>query len=128
MVFVVRRLQELGRASNVPINMCFIDLQKAYDSVDRTLLWEVLARFGVPSRMITIIRMFHDGMRARVQLNSGELSAWFHVCQGLRKGCASSLLLSNILRSSRGRRNCPAICSGLSHRRKRGLSGRCTKR
>ena len=57
MMFVVRRLQELGRASNVPINMCFIDLQKAYDSVDRTLLWEVLARFGVPSRMITIIRI-----------------------------------------------------------------------
>ena len=26
MMFVVRRLQELGRASNVPINTCFIDL------------------------------------------------------------------------------------------------------
>ncbi|CAM9787503.1 unnamed protein product, partial [Sphacelaria rigidula] len=57
MMFVVRQLQELGRASNIPINMCFIDLQKAYDSVDRTLLWEVLARFGVPSRMITLFRM-----------------------------------------------------------------------
>ncbi|CAN0066575.1 unnamed protein product, partial [Sphacelaria rigidula] len=94
MMFVVR--QELGRTSNIPINMCFIDLQKAYDSVDRTLLWEVLARFGVPSRMIAIIRMFHDGMRARVQLNSGELSAWFDVCQGLRQGCVSSPLLFNI--------------------------------
>ncbi|CAM9725966.1 unnamed protein product, partial [Sphacelaria rigidula] len=72
MMFVVRRLQELGRASSIPINMCFIDLQKAYDSVDRTLLWEVLARFGVPSRMITIIRTFHDGMRARVQLDSAN--------------------------------------------------------
>ena len=81
-------------SSNVPINMCFIDLQKAYDSVDRTLLWEVVARFGVPSRMITIIRMFHVSMRARVQLNSGEL--WFDVCQGLRQGCVSSPLLFNI--------------------------------
>ena len=45
MMFVFRCLQELGRASNVPINMRFFDLQKAYDSVDRTLLWEVLARF-----------------------------------------------------------------------------------
>ncbi|CAN0075652.1 unnamed protein product [Sphacelaria rigidula] len=26
MMFVVRRLQELGRASNIPINMCLIDL------------------------------------------------------------------------------------------------------
>ncbi|CAM9464035.1 unnamed protein product, partial [Sphacelaria rigidula] len=57
MMFVVRRLQELGRASNIPINMCFIDLQEAYDSVDRTLLWEVPSRFGVPLRMVTIIRV-----------------------------------------------------------------------
>ena len=29
-------------------HVCFIDLTKAYDSVDQTLLWTVLARFGVP--------------------------------------------------------------------------------
>ena len=48
MMFAVRRLQELGRKARVPLFLCFIDLQKAYDSVDRTLLWQVLARFGVP--------------------------------------------------------------------------------
>ena len=50
-LFVVRRLQELGRPRRIPLYMCFIDLQKAYDSVDRELLlWVVLARFGVPQR------------------------------------------------------------------------------
>ena len=39
MVFAVRRLQELGRKARVPLFLCFIDLQKAYDSVDRTLPW-----------------------------------------------------------------------------------------
>ena len=68
MMFVVRRLQELGRTSNTSLETCFIVLAKAYDSVDRVLLWEVLARFGVPPRMIKVIRMFHDGMRTRVQL------------------------------------------------------------
>ena len=80
MMFVVRRLQELGRASNASLEICFIDLAKAYDSVDRVLLWEVLARFGVPPRMMKVIRMFHDGMRARVQLDDGDFSAWFNVC------------------------------------------------
>ena len=64
MMFVVRRLQELGRTSNTSLEICFIDLAKAYDSVDRVLLWGLLARFGVPPRMIKVIRMFHDGMRA----------------------------------------------------------------
>ena len=96
-MFVVRRLLKLGRTSNTSLEICFIDLAKAYDSVDRVLLWEVLARFGVSPRIIKVIRMFHDGMRARVQLDDGDFSAWFNVCQGLRQGCGLSPLLFNIL-------------------------------
>ena len=95
-MFVVRRLQELGRTSNTSLEVCFINLTPAYDSVGRELLWEVLTRFGVPPRMIKVIRMFHDGMRARVQLDDGDFSAWFSVCQGLQQGCVLSPLLFNI--------------------------------
>ena len=38
MMFVVRKLHEVGHKSGVYLFMCFIDLQKAYDTVDRTLL------------------------------------------------------------------------------------------
>ena len=40
MMFAVRRLQALGRKSCVPLCLCFIDHQKAYDSVDHSLLWQ----------------------------------------------------------------------------------------
>ena len=96
MMFIVRRLQELGRTSNTSLEICFIDLAKAYDSVDRVLLWEVLVRFGVRPRMIKVIRMFHNGMRACVQLDVGDFSAGFNVCQGLQQGCVLSPLLFNI--------------------------------
>ena len=76
--------------------MCFIDLQKAYDSVDRELLWVVLARFGVPEKMLTAIRQFHEGMQARVRTDDGEHSEWLYVTQGLRQGCVLSPFLSNI--------------------------------
>ena len=42
-MFAVRRWKELGRKARVPLCLCFIDLQMAYDSVDRSLLWQILA-------------------------------------------------------------------------------------
>ena len=32
MLFVVRRLQQLGRQRKIPLYMCFVDLQKAYEN------------------------------------------------------------------------------------------------
>ena len=89
MMFVIRRLQELARKKRIPLYVCFIDLTKAYDSVDRTLLWTVLARFGVPQIMISVIRQFHDGMRACVRLDDRVCSRWFAVEQAFAKGACS---------------------------------------
>ena len=96
MLLVVRRLQELGLARRIPLYMCFIDLRKAYDSVDRELLWVVIARFGIPEKMLTVIRQFHEGMRTRVCMDDGGHSEWFDVTQGLRQGCVLSPLLLKV--------------------------------
>ena len=96
MMFVVRRLQEVGRKAGVSLHMCFVDVQKAYDTVDRTLLWQVLNRIGVPPQMIAVIRQFHHGMRACVRPDGAVCSDWFEVEQGLRQGCVLSPLLFNI--------------------------------
>ena len=96
MTFVVRRLQEIGRKAGVSLFMCFIDLQKAYDTVDRTLLWQVLTRIGVPPQMIAVIQQFYNRMRACVRPDVGVCLDWFEVEQGLRQGCVLSPLLFNI--------------------------------
>ena len=76
--------------------VCFIDLTNAYDTVDRTLLWRVLARRGVPQNTISVIRQFHDSMRVCVRLDDRVCSGWFAVEQGLRQGCVLAPLLLNI--------------------------------
>ena len=96
MMFVVRRLQEVERKAGVSLFMCFIDLQNAYDTVDRTLLWQLFTRIGVPPQMMAVIRQFHDGMRACVQPDDGVCSDRFEVEQGLRQGCVLSPLSFNI--------------------------------
>ena len=74
-MFAARNLEELGRKARVPLFLCFIDLQKVYDSVDRTLLWQVIARFGVPPYIMTaVIRHFQDGMRSCVRNDDGVCS------------------------------------------------------
>ena len=93
MMFVVRRLQELGQEAGVPLFLCFIDMQKAYDSVDRNLVWQLLSRLGVPPQMMTAIREFHDGMKACVRSSDRTCSKPFDVNQGLRQGCVLSSLL-----------------------------------
>ena len=96
MMFAVRRLQKLERKARVPLFLCFIDLQKAYNSVDSTLLWQVLVRLATPPQMIEVIRQFHDGMRACVRSDDGRCLEWFGVAQGLRPGCVFSPLLFNV--------------------------------
>ena len=129
MMFVIRRLQELARKKQIPLYVCFIDLTKAYDSVDRTLLWTVLARFGVPQVMISVIRQFNDGMRACVRLDDKVCSRWFIVEQGLRQGCVLAPLLFNIffaavinLASTRFKAN-KDITDALVHLRKKREAG-----
>ena len=46
--------------------------------------------------MISVIRQFHDGMRACVRLDDGVCSGWFAVEQGLRQGYVLVPLLRNI--------------------------------
>ena len=132
MLFVIRRLQELAQKKRIPLYVCFfIDLTKACDSVDRTLLWTVLARFSVPQMMISVICRFHDGMRACVRLDDRVCSRWFAVEQGLRQGCVLAPLLFSIffaavinLASTRFKAD-KGIMDALVHlRKKRGAGGR----
>ena len=97
MVFVVRRLQEIGWKAGVSLFIYSNDLQKAYGTVDRALLWQVLTRIRLPPQMVGVIRQFHDGRRARVQPGDDVYSDWFEVDQGLRQGCVLSQLFFSIV-------------------------------
>ena len=95
-MFVIRRLDELARKKSTPLYACFVDLTNSYDPVDRELLWCVLQRFGIPPKMLAVIRGFHDGMRARVRMDDGTCSDWFSVGQGLRPACNLAPLWFNL--------------------------------
>ena len=95
MIFVARQLLEKSREQNKDIFMAFIDLSKAFDTVNRELLWRLLEKLGIPPTFLAILRDFHDGMTARVQAG-GALSDPFEVNMGVKQGCVLAPVLFNI--------------------------------
>ena len=63
-----------------------VDLTKAFDTVSREGLWKIMAKYGCPPKFVTIVRLLHDGMMARV-VDNGNPSEPFEVSNGVKQGC-----------------------------------------
>ncbi len=95
MIFSVRQLIEKTIEHKAKGFFIFIDLKKAYDSVPRECLWQVLLRAGVPGKLVNIIRSFHTSMTAVLRVN-GITTDPISVNNGLRQGCTMAPVLFNI--------------------------------
>lgn len=84
MIFIARQLQEKCREQYQPLYMAFIDLTKAFDSVNCQVLWLVLANIGCPDKYILVLRLLHDNMSAAVLSGSGEETEPFRVDTGVK--------------------------------------------
>ena len=93
MIFVARQLVEKTREHDSLLFVLFVDLKKAFDSVPREALWQVLEKFGVPPVLLAVIKSFHVDMRAAVRVK-GSCSDSFAVRNGVRQGCTIAPVLS----------------------------------
>ena len=99
MIFAARQLQEKCIEQNVPLFSTFIDLTKAFDTVSREGLWQIMSKFGCPETFIAIVREFHDGMQVSVQDN-GDHSEPFNVTNGVKQGCVLAPTLFSLMFSA----------------------------
>ena len=72
--------------------MNFNDIRKAFDSVNRISLWNISKNYGIPPKMINIIRSFYEDSRCSVKVD-GLQGEWFEVIRAVRQGCVLSSLL-----------------------------------
>ena len=75
-----------------PLYICFVDFEKAFDSVDRQTIWNLLRHYGVPEKLVEIIQQLYNGFSCQVS-HAGKLSEEFQVTTGVRQGCLLSPLL-----------------------------------
>ena len=73
----------------------FIDFKKAYDAIDRTLLFTKLNQLGITGHMYNAISSLYDGVQCCVRVN-GLKKNWFTVNCGLKQDYSWSTLLFNL--------------------------------
>ena len=95
-IFILNTLIEKTKADNSTLFVCFVDLKKAFDNIQHSLLWTKLQSIGVSSKIIKTLQSMYDNATARVKLSSYEASKSFKCSKGVRKGCNLSPLLFNL--------------------------------
>ncbi|KAL4082886.1 hypothetical protein QTP88_029540 [Uroleucon formosanum] len=73
----------------------FVDLKKAYDSIHRDSLYNIMYEFGFPRKLISLTKMCMNGTRYQVRVDC-TLSEEFEGITGLKQGDALSPILFNI--------------------------------
>lgn len=75
----------------------FIDLQGAFDSINRALLWKKLLNWGIGQRLLFLLQQLHSHNNCQIRLPfTNTLSSSFPINKGVRQGCILAPLLFNL--------------------------------
>jgi hypothetical protein len=87
-------LLEKNREYNEAVHQLFTDFKKAYDSLRREFLYNILIEFGILIKLVSLIKMFLNESYSRVRERQ-NLSDTFPIGNVLKKGDDLSPFLFN---------------------------------
>ena len=88
-IFTLRQITENYLEKDKNLYCCYIDFQKAFDSVWRRGLWKAMEFLRYPSKLISLLQALCSQSHGAVKVN-GELTEWFKTAVGVRQGCVIS--------------------------------------
>jgi hypothetical protein len=91
-IFCIRQIRKEKWEYNEPVHHLFIDFKKAYDSVRREILYNILIEFGIPMKLVRLVKMCLNETYVRVRVGK-HLSDTFPIKNGLNQGDNLSPLL-----------------------------------
>ena len=91
----VRQVCEKYLANGKDLFWAFMDLEKAYDTIDRHGMGQMLRVHGVRGKLLKAEQSFYVDSRAYIGVGN-DVSEWFPVNVGLRQGSVMSPWLFNV--------------------------------
>ena len=88
-------LDNIIKSSTTPVQMAFLDIKAAYDSVDRSILWRRCISAGMNKWCIKILKSLFDHNTAQVVIGQKK-SKSFRIKNGVLQGSVLSPLLYSI--------------------------------
>ncbi|KAL4084186.1 hypothetical protein QTP88_028016 [Uroleucon formosanum] len=95
-IFVIRQILQKGWEYNKDVHILFVDFKKAYDSIHRESLINILKEFRFPSKIVSLIRASINQTDIKVK-TANTTSQPVRVTTGLRQGDALSPVLFNLV-------------------------------
>ena len=81
---------------NTKLYVAFVDFRKAFDTVKRSALWNVLLQLGIGGNMFNTLRAMYLSVLSCVRCNPRNTD-YFNCMQGLKQGCLVSPVLFSFL-------------------------------
>ena len=95
-VCYLKNLAQQARKRRTEVVAVFVDLTKAYDSVDRLSLWQALTEYGFGPRALNMVRaVYRDDVVVRLDGIQHDRS--FSTTRGVRQGCLLSPFFFNLM-------------------------------
>ena len=95
-IFTLQHLIDRAVHVKQPLFCCFLDLKGAYDRVPRALLWQSLARIGVPATLLAAIQSLYTTADYAISVGGRRGDCARSAC-GVKQGCPLSPTLFGIL-------------------------------
>ncbi|XP_057550510.1 uncharacterized protein LOC130828560 [Amaranthus tricolor] len=70
-IHLFRRLMEKYRERKKDLHLVFIDLEKAYDSIPQSIIWDSLKNSGISQKYITVIQDMYNRVSTNIQTPVG---------------------------------------------------------
>lgn len=94
-VFSLRMILEKFYEFNLPLHQLYIDFKQAFDTINRNYIFDAMAEFGIPRKLIALTKMTLMNTQNKVKIQN-KLSEKFITHNGIRQGDSLSTLLFNI--------------------------------